>query len=286
MFVVKFTGGLGNQIYIYAVYLWLRRRYPDITVKADIDRYIYEKYKVHNGFELTNVFKNIDMDVASTKEILKCGGEYERHRRGIIDIGKRQYYRRIRGVKPIGDDQWDYLKSMPEEELKKKNLWLNLWWNIIEDGIFPDLEFAHPLTEANKEMYDKMSGEDSVSVHVRRGDYLGTSMDVVRFEYYERAMDYCRKIMNSPHFYVFSDDKDYICSKFSGVEDCTIVDKNKGNSSYIDMQLMSYCKNNIITNSTFSSCAALLNRNLQKTVIGPKGYLRALPITGRKIIEL
>ncbi len=280
MFIVKFTGGLGNQIYIYAVYQWLRRRYPGFVVKADIDRYIFEKYKVHNGYELDRVFKNIDMDIATTEEILKCGGEYERHRPGPIDIAKRFYIRRIRGTKPVNGAKWNELKQMPDEALRNTDLWLDLWWNVVEDDIFPELEFANPLKGYNKELYERMTSENSVSVHIRRGDYLGTSMDVVTCEYYTGAMDYCRDKMDAPHFYVFSDDKDYIEKEFSRYPDCEIVGGNAGDDSYMDMQLMSCCANNIITNSTFSSCAAILNKNQDKIVISPKGYLKKLPLNG------
>ena len=114
----------------------------------------------------------------------------------------------------------------------------------------------------------------SVSVHVRRGDYLLPKNAVyIRLskEYYDKVMSYFTQRFDNVHFYVFSDGIDWCRENFKA-DRITFIDWNTGDDSYKDMQLMSLCKHNIIANSSFSSWAAWLNANPDKIVIRPKEY--------------
>ena len=115
----------------------------------------------------------------------------------------------------------------------------------------------------------QIKSSNSVSIHVRRGDYVGTSFDVVTEHYYKKAIEYIEERVDNPCFFVFSDNTAYVEELFKDIPNKRIVDCNRGAESFRDMQFMSMCKNNIITNSTFSEWGALLNRNKEKMVIYP-----------------
>ena len=111
---------------------------------------------------------------------------------------------------------------------------------------------------------------NSVSIHVRRGDYLmEIGWDTCNLEYYNKAIKYIEQILPHCTFYVFSDDILWCMKNLTNKYNFIYVDWNKGNDSWQDMYLMSQCKNNIIANSTFSWWGAWLNNNPQKIVITP-----------------
>lgn len=281
MIIIKFHGGLGNQMYQYCFYQYIKKELPNAKVKADLDRYIFKRYIEHNGFELTNIFDNLEINVATTREIIQCGGEYERHHRGILDIILRMILntfrnRRKSGAIYEGDINIEDLLLRYTEETD--NLWLCGYW-IGKKFKVPVCKFTfkNGLNSTNQKILDKIYLYNSVSIHVRKGDYVTEGLEVVTMDYYFQAVDIMRKKTENPHFFIFSDDKEFIKNNFPDTEDFTIVSNNVGNDSYKDMQLMSCCMHNIICNSTFSTWAALLNNNNNKIVILPKEYERSVP---------
>lgn len=133
-----------------------------------------------------------------------------------------------------------------------------------------------PLSGENKIISDEIRKTNSVSLHIRRGDYI-TSKITNKFHgtcclgYYKKAMKLINKKVKNPKYFVFSDDI-YWVKKNLEIKNAFYVDDNVGDKSYIDMQLMSMCKHNIIANSSFSWWAAWLNNNPNKIVIAPKKW--------------
>jgi hypothetical protein len=114
---------------------------------------------------------------------------------------------------------------------------------------------------------------NSVGVHIRRGDYVtGKLHNMCNLAYYRRSIKYMQDQLVAPHFFVFSDDIGW-CSENLHMSNCSFVDiKASRKNPIIDFQLMSSCKHNIISNSTFSWWAAWLNQNHEKKVIAPKRW--------------
>ncbi len=290
MLFVKFQGGLGNQMYQYAFYFHLKEKYPEIEVKADLDRYLYKKYLEHNGFELQDVFENMDLDVAATKEIMQSGGAYERHKYGIVDIIKRKIWnnylwkRRIdTHNRRVTESEWSReFNSLTAEEIREYNLWLcgywagDWFWREADFDLAEIFKFRDTLDQKNSAVLEEIKASESVSIHVRRGDYIENHIKTPGMQYYINAVNILCAHYPHPYFFVFSDDKQYIKENFSFIDNVKIIDYNTGKDSYKDMLLMSYCKNNIICNSTFSMWAATLNQNENKMVIAPQEYLAAV----------
>ncbi len=123
--------------------------------------------------------------------------------------------------------------------------------------------------------------ENSVSVHIRRGDYLIQTNDmyqfggVVNMAYFKRAADYIADKVDAPVFFIFSDDMDWCRKNFHG-EQYRFVDSNRGMDSWRDMYMMSLCKHHINSNSTFSWWGAWLSDCENSITICPKEYIRGL----------
>lgn len=116
-------------------------------------------------------------------------------------------------------------------------------------------------------MRKRMKQEESVCVHIRRGDYIGNGMhEVCNDKYYHSAMEQYRQELQNPHFYIFSDDKNYVKEHYqSGNDDVTVMaEKTK---DYEELILMSGCRHFIISNSSFSWWAQFLSGS--KDVIAP-----------------
>lgn len=119
----------------------------------------------------------------------------------------------------------------------------------------------------------EMQGRESVAVHVRRGDYVGTSFDCLPEDYYERAIAYMEQQVASPRFYFFSDDPAYVRERFH-LPNMEVVEENRGTRSYRDLLLMSKCHHMICANSTFSYWGAWLIDHPGKIVISPPWFFQ------------
>lgn len=136
-----------------------------------------------------------------------------------------------------------------------------------------EIRFPQSRNPENARLAERMQREESVSIHIRRGDYLAPENaamfgNICTEEYYRGAVSEIKGRCSSPHFYVFSDDTEYAGKAYAG-EEYTIVDVNKGEDSFYDMWLMSRCRHNICANSTFSFWGARLNGNPAKMMIRP-----------------
>ena len=126
----------------------------------------------------------------------------------------------------------------------------------------------------NMELMNEMEQRHSVSVHVRRGDYLSPE-NAVLFQgittdaYYDAAMALFIAREPRTHFYLFSDDPEYLKKKYDNPDRFTIVEGNVGRESMLDIQLMSHCHGNICANSTFSFWGARLNAHPDKVTVRP-----------------
>ena len=114
------------------------------------------------------------------------------------------------------------------------------------------------------EKYGNTLKNNTCSLHVRRGDYLGLTNHhpPCTLSYYNKAMEY---LSRDTTYLVFSDDLPWCKEVFLGNNFIFIDD----NTDYIDMWVMSLCKNNIIANSSFSWWGGWLNQNINKVVISP-----------------
>jgi hypothetical protein len=122
-----------------------------------------------------------------------------------------------------------------------------------------------------------MKDANSVSLHVRRGDYVTHAatakvLNPCSLDYYHKAIECVSRTVTSPHFFVFSDDPAWAQRNLKITFPTKYIDKNSGSQNYVDMHLMTHCKHNIIANSSFSWWGAWLNKNPDKLVIAPTNW--------------
>lgn len=276
MKIINISGGLGNQMFQYAFLLAMREATGDECI---MDASKYATYKLHNGFELSNVF-NITARCA-TKEELKRVTRYTTNYKLSRIYRKLLPKKRTEVIEPM--PSCEYLPNI-FKEAKGDRFYEGIWQNEkyfghIRPIILQEFSYRQPLSIQNKETAKKFAEGTTVSMHIRRGDYLlhKNYIGLCGLDYYASAINYVKEKYGSQvKFAIFSNDmdwcKDNILPLIIGYE-YTMVDWNKGAESYNDIRLMGYCRVNIIANSSFSWWAAYLNQNEDKEVIAPKVWI-------------
>jgi hypothetical protein len=138
-----------------------------------------------------------------------------------------------------------------------------------------DLQLSTPASDENKQWLDRIDTSNSISLHVRRGDYLasGDAYAVCNQDYYTRAIQHIANHLDTdPTIFVFSDDPAWAKENIETGYKTHFSDHNDGSKHYEDLRLISRCKHNITANSTFSWWGSWLNQNPDKIVVAPKNW--------------
>lgn len=274
MKIVKIIGGLGNQMFQYALYLSLQESFPDEKIMIDISN--FKGYPLHNGFELDNIFK-LNYCVATWRDIIKVAYPYPTYR--CWKVGKYILPRR----KTMCIEKHDF--ALDETVLQNvANRFFDGYWQneyyfkavkkkIHEAYIFPEIADVR-----NMKIMQEVKNAYSVAIHIRRGDYINHPYfrGICDLKYYRQAIEYITQKTKVDLFCIFSNDIKWCHEMLAGSlvgYKVVFVDWNKGRYSYVDMQLMSSCKHNIIANSSFSWWGAWLNKNPDKIVIAPDKWM-------------
>lgn len=256
MKILYFGGGLGNQIFEYTFYLTLQDKFPHQRIEGI---YYNKKFKEHaGGLEIEKVF-NIKLPPTSFK------------------------------AKVLTFLIYFWKKINRNTKLCSLHNTIVNWNAIVFNAFKSDLSFYEHrkqwlefkpinLNDKNKEIIHQMQNSNSVCIHIRRGDFLSkqyadTLANIATLKYYQTAINYIKKNVPNPSFFIFSDDIEW-CKNNLSLPHATYIDWNTGKSSYIDLYLMTHTKFNIIANSTFSYWGAYLNKN-NPLVLYPKKWINA-----------
>ncbi|WP_025749559.1 alpha-1,2-fucosyltransferase [Priestia megaterium] len=273
MIIVRVIGGLGNQMFQYALYKSLENEGKE--VKLDLTG--FGDYDLHNGYELNKIF-NINENVATKDEINKL---IKLPDNKVLSMIKRKFFSST--INYYSQDQFKYLSEI----FQLDNVYLDGYWQSekyfqgIKEVIRKEFKFKGEPNPKNIEMVKLMRGSNSVSIHFRRGDYISNPDaykvhgGITTIHYYENAVKEIKSKVKEPKFFIFSDDIKWVKENFK-LEDAFFIDWNTGSESYRDIELMSNCKHNIIANSTFSWWGAWLNKNKNKIVIAPNQWFNTI----------
>ena len=281
MKIVNISGGLGNQMFQYAFALSLKDRFPDEEVYVDTSHYhtlFFKHYKginLHNGYEIDKVFPNAKLPIAGWKQIMKVS--YYIPNYVLSRLGRKYLPQRKTEFVPQ-NSTYSYIS----EAFSFGDCYYEGFWQSIRnfEGIKSKIceAFAHPEpNQYNRALIDEIVLCDSVGIHVRRGDYLNEReyCNICGVGYYKKAIEHILS-EGKPHvFYIFSNDMGWCKENLEplvGNNKIEYVTGNKGKESCWDMFLMTYCKDLIIANSSFSWWGAFLNKNINR-VIAPDPWL-------------
>ena len=151
------------------------------------------------------------------------------------------------------------------------------YFSDIADIIKNEFRVKLPQTEENRRVAQQITSCESVSLHVRRGDYLtdaktNTIHGTCELDYYARCIERLTQQVHHPYFFIFSDDPEWVAKNLKITHPTTFVAHNGPEKSYEDLRLMSQCRHNIIANSSFSWWGAWLNSNSNKIIYTPKKW--------------
>ena len=257
--IVQLTSGLGNQMFQYAFGLAVDARFDTSWFQGPVG-----PTSIPRKFELP-LFK-CEVPVIPASETMK--------------LVKRPKFLRALGLKPKLETLREPTPSIFHPEylsLSSTNFvgyfqcekyFLNL-----RSQLLSKFQIRNPSAKL-RAIETAIRGCRSVSIHVRRGDYvqLSDTMGLCSMDYYRTSMRFMREREKSPKFFIFSDDINWAKQAFANEHDCKFIDETWDNS-LCDMALMAACDHNIIANSTYSWWGAWLNQNPEKIVIAPSKWL-------------
>src|SRR5687768_5292031 len=278
MVITKIIGGLGNQLFQYAAGRTLAH-VNNTILKLDVS--FFEEYEFRN-FDLLNFTTNVDFATKQEIENLMPAHNFEKAFQYLSPLKKRTYHR--------------------ERYFHFDERFLNLGANVFLKGYFQsekyflpakeiirnELTFKENAIERVKEFSLELNERNSVSIHIRRGDYekdpaIAKRHGTLSAGYYRSAIEIIKTKIRHPRFYLFSDDMDW-ATKNLQLPDLVCVSNEISKTHIEDFYLMSQCHHNIIANSSFSWWGAWLNNNAGKIVIAPDKWFNKGPKDTQDII--
>lgn len=267
MIIIKMCGGLGNQMFQYA----LARNITilnNIEVKLDLSW--FEKFKER---KYTLPCFKIEKNIASKKEVIRLKKFQRRDGRLtlIYNLFRKKNASHIKekssSFKPeiLNIKNNTYLEGHFQSEKYFKNI-----RNIIQK------EFTlKNQTKKFKKIKKQIIENNSTSIHIRRKDYttekVQKTLCLQPLAYYLNAIKKIKDSINNPVFFIFSDDIEWAKNNLK-INLPIIFVSDKGLQDYEELILMSKCKHNIIVNSSFSWWGTWLNNNPKKIVYAPKKW--------------
>jgi len=274
MIISRIIGGLGNQMFQYAAGRALASKH-NVTLMLDVSG--FKGYDLHQGFELQRVFSCPVEFAAETDVRSILGWQASPAVRRILMRPKFAALRRKGFISEPHLHYWEGISRAPKDAYLMGYWQSEKYFSEIAATIRADFTFRPPLDARNEAMAAEMSGVNSVSLHIRRGDYVTNpralaTHGLCSLEYYRGAINYIADRVEAPNFFVFSDDIPWAREHLPMNFPCQFIGHNQGAQSFIDMQLMSLCKHHIIANSSFSWWGAWLNPGARKIVVAPQAW--------------
>jgi hypothetical protein len=234
MIIVKFKGGLGNQMFQYA-----------FGKKLSIDR--NTNLKFDKTFLDNKIWQKITGVTVRSYEL----GEFN------VKVKFTSFWDKIF---PVLNGYWQNEKHFKD----------------IRNILIEDFDLKYKSKNFLK-ISKIVSRPNSVGIHFRRGDYAERAKTnkyhgLVSLGYYKKAICLIGRKIKNPHFYIFSDDVDWVKKNFQSGKSTTYISGSCKLKNAEELALMCKCKHNIIANSSFSWWGAWLNNNPKKIVIAPKKW--------------
>jgi hypothetical protein len=274
MVVTKLIGGLGNQLFQFAAGRSIALR---LGQELLLDVSDFNVNPAHQGFQLDSIFTG-KFQVANKQQIANAKGFLGKDKyRNLNRFLPATLIAKTGVLREPHFDYWPEWSSVVHAKYLLGYWQSEKYFSDCSSIIRADLRFVQPLTDLNADLSQKIINCNSVSIHIRRGDYLSNPKanamhGICDLSYYNEAIRYVEDRVINPCYFIFSDDIDWAKNNLILTGSAVFVENNIGVSSYRDMHLMSICKHHIIANSSFSWWAAWLNQSDEKIVVAPKKW--------------
>lgn len=270
LIIVRIWEGLGNQLFQYAYARSLKEQ--GHNVKLDLNKtydYIFKKNRKHyqrqNSIQKFNIsLKDINVETYGKYQYI----QQDRIKDKIIFIlAKHRLWR----YKYFEETKNCYSRKLMTI---KGNYYIKGWFQ--DERYFSHIrsKLLRELTPKKKikisnELKQALANKESVAIHIRRGDYVKIHQ-TLNMAYYEKAIEKMKNLYENPIFLIFSDDLAWVKENLNIFDSHIYVNDNGKLQDYEELFIMSKCKSNIISNSSFSWWGAWLNRNSEKIIIAPR----------------
>lgn len=279
MIVPRILGGLGNQMFQYALgrRLSLERGEP---LRLDVSG-------LKRGGLRTLGLNHLALDpvYSSVEEVRALKSVVARFPENIVP--RKWIPRSLRRDQPVSERHYKEVEGFrfdPQVLTAPSPLYLDGYWqseryfDSIQDVIHADFRVRTPLSGKNAHVAQAIAECESVSLHVRRGDYASNPEiravhGLCSLEYYATAVTHMIGALRAPRFFVFSDDHSWTARHLELPGNSVFVDHNSAASDYEDLRLMSRCRHHVIANSSFSWWGAWLNARADKIVVAPRRWV-------------
>ncbi len=289
MMIVRLIGGLGNQLFQYSVAKHLSIR-NGIPLKIDTGcfeqlegrSYKLNYYKITDAIaspaEVDSFIKYYDSDTLFAKLYRKLQNRKPKY--------KRRYYKE--------GGYWNYEPALMKitSSVFLEGFWQHhKYFEEIDPKVLEYFSLREEYQPANSAIISAIQQDKSaVSIHIRRGDYVSDPNNlnffgVMPLEYYHKAVNYIDNKVDSPTYYIFSDDLNWVRDHLKLKAPMVFVDIDGGTKDYLELYAMSQCRHHIIANSSFSWWGAHLNKNPDKLVIAPQKWVAVEDLNQRIQIQ-
>lgn len=274
MKIVKIIGGLGNQMFQFALYKALQKQHPEERVLIDL--HCFNGYHLHHGFEIGSVF-GADYEEATLKEVARLAYPYPNYQ--TWRFGSRILPVRRTMLKEKADFAFEPSALTRQGDTYYDGYWQHEeYFKHIRKDIIELYQFKTFEDEQNKTITDKINSHECLSIHVRRGDYTNNHLynNICTADYYKKAFLKMKEVCSFDMICIFSDDMEWCRQQFDSLKDTyplEFITWNQGENSFRDLQLMSLCHHHIIANSSFSWWGAWLSRNQHQKICAPKVWM-------------
>ena len=275
MIIVRIMGGLGNQMFQYAAGRRLAAKHNSV-LKLDISD--FKNYNLHDyglsAFTINECFATPE-EVAILKE--PDSGSFKKKLEKLLRRPS------TRDITHIREKQYHF---DPEILTLPESVYLDGYWQSekyfldIAESIKNEFTVKFPQTDRNRELAQQITSCESVSLHVRRGDYVtdkktNTIHGTCDLHYYEHCIAHFAREVHHPCFFIFSDDPEWAEKNIKPPYPVTFISHNGPRKNYEDLRLMSQCRHHIIANSSFSWWGAWLGQHQGTISCAPKRWFNS-----------
>lgn len=273
MIITNIYGGLGNQMFQYAIGRNLSMQKKTSLI---IDKSLFKKYELRDFLLDKFNIKYLNGKTSFTHRVIITN----KYLRKLFSFLNKFSFFQLN----IFFEREEFVYNKEVETTK--NIYFYGYWQSLEyfkdirSQLIKDFTLKQELDFNNLKIKEEISNCNSVSLHVRRGDYMKmkdalNGHGLCSLEYYNKAIKVITEKVVNPCFYVFSDDIDWVKDSLEISFPVKFINHNSRNPEK-DLVLMKHCKHNITANSTFSWWAAWLNENPKKIVLMPEKWMNNL----------